>query len=89
MKEDDFIPVRDSAMWPLQAVNKKKIYNGVQYVDDEEMKKDEVEVWNRLVNCEIKVIDFGGATYQGDHKSSIINTRQYRAPEVILSKRVM
>ena len=33
----------------------------------------------------IKLIDFGGATYDDDKKkSSIINTRQYRAPEVIL-----
>lgn len=34
--------------------------------------------------CDIKVIDFGGATYDNEKKSSIINTRQYRAPEVIL-----
>lgn len=33
----------------------------------------------------IKVIDFGGATYDNEKKSSIVNTRQYRAPEVILS----
>jgi len=32
----------------------------------------------------IKLIDFGGATYDNDKKSSVINTRQYRAPEVIL-----
>jgi dual specificity protein kinase CLK2/3 len=32
----------------------------------------------------IKLIDFGGATYDKDKKSSVINTRQYRAPEVIL-----
>jgi dual specificity protein kinase CLK2/3 len=32
----------------------------------------------------IKLIDFGGATYDTDKKSSIINTRQYRSPEVIL-----
>jgi dual-specificity kinase/CDC-like kinase len=32
----------------------------------------------------IKLIDFGGATYENEKKSSIINTRQYRAPEVIL-----
>ena len=32
----------------------------------------------------IKLIDFGGACYDSDKKSSIINTRQYRAPEVIL-----
>jgi serine/threonine protein kinase len=32
----------------------------------------------------IKIIDFGGATYDDEKKSSVINTRQYRAPEVIL-----
>jgi serine/threonine protein kinase len=32
----------------------------------------------------IKVIDFGAATYDREKKSSVVNTRQYRAPEVIL-----
>lgn len=32
----------------------------------------------------IKLIDFGGATFEYERKSSLINTRQYRAPEVIL-----
>jgi Serine/threonine protein kinase len=32
----------------------------------------------------IKLIDFGGATYDHEKKSTIINTRQYRSPEVIL-----
>lgn len=32
----------------------------------------------------IKIIDFGGATYDNEKKSSVVNTRQYRAPEVIL-----
>jgi serine/threonine protein kinase len=32
----------------------------------------------------IKVIDFGGAIYDNEKKSSVVNTRQYRAPEVIL-----
>uniref|UniRef100_K3WAZ2 Protein kinase domain-containing protein n=1 Tax=Globisporangium ultimum (strain ATCC 200006 / CBS 805.95 / DAOM BR144) TaxID=431595 RepID=K3WAZ2_GLOUD len=32
----------------------------------------------------VKLIDFGGATYDDESKSSIINTRQYRSPEVIL-----
>ncbi len=30
------------------------------------------------------VIDFGSATFDDEHKSGTINTRQYRAPEVIL-----
>ncbi|CBZ54391.1 hypothetical protein NCLIV_048210 [Neospora caninum Liverpool] len=32
----------------------------------------------------VKVIDFGSATFEDDYHSSLINTRQYRAPEVIL-----
>lgn len=35
-------------------------------------------------SCSGQLIDFGGACYDKDKKSSIINTRQYRAPEVIL-----
>jgi len=35
-------------------------------------------------STKIKIIDFGGATYDHERKSSIVNTRQYRAPEVIL-----
>ena len=35
-------------------------------------------------NFMIKIIDFGGATYDHEQHNSIINTRQYRAPEVIL-----
>ncbi|KAF1787986.1 Protein kinase-like domain [Phytophthora cactorum] len=35
-------------------------------------------------NNAVKLIDFGGATYEDESKSSIINTRQYRSPEVIL-----
>jgi len=38
----------------------------------------------RLVRTEIKVIDFGGATFDWMHKAAVINTRQYRGPEVIL-----
>lgn len=33
----------------------------------------------------IKLIDFGGACYDDSKKSAVINTRQYRAPEVILA----
>lgn len=32
----------------------------------------------------IKLIDFGAATYDNEKKSTVVNTRQYRAPEVIL-----
>lgn len=39
----------------------------------------------RPSSTKIKLIDFGNATYELEHHSAIINTRQYRAPEVILS----
>lgn len=32
----------------------------------------------------VRIIDFGGATRHDEYHSSIINTRQYRSPEVIL-----
>lgn len=38
----------------------------------------------RPFDDQIKLIDFGNATYEDAHHSSIINTRQYRAPEVYL-----
>lgn len=32
-----------------------------------------------------QLIDFGGATYEDEYHASMINTRQYRAPEVMLA----
>jgi dual-specificity kinase len=34
----------------------------------------------------IRIIDFGNGVFRGDHHSTIVNTRQYRAPEVILEQ---
>jgi serine/threonine protein kinase len=51
-----------------------------------EGRKRKVPVWNKPMNDQIKLIDFGGATYEDEHHTQIINTRQYRAPEVILGK---
>jgi len=39
----------------------------------------------RPANSQIRLIDFGNATYEDEHHSSVINTRQYRGPEVILA----
>ncbi|EZG43305.1 protein kinase [Gregarina niphandrodes] len=36
-------------------------------------------------NAHVKVADFGGATFARDEHCPLINTRQYRAPEVILN----
>jgi dual specificity tyrosine-phosphorylation-regulated kinase 2/3/4 len=37
--------------------------------------------------CEVKVIDFGSSCYVTDHLSTYIQSRSYRAPEVMLSMR--
>lgn len=38
----------------------------------------------RVKNSEVRLIDFGSATFDHEHHSSIVSTRHYRAPEVIL-----
>ncbi|ESN92091.1 hypothetical protein HELRODRAFT_89924, partial [Helobdella robusta] len=35
-------------------------------------------------NSEIRLIDFGSATFDDEHHSTVVSTRHYRAPEVIL-----
>ncbi|XP_064142904.1 dual specificity protein kinase CLK1 isoform X4 [Loxodonta africana] len=45
------------------------------------MKRDE----RTLLNPDIKVVDFGSATYDDEHHSTLVSTRHYRAPEVILA----
>lgn len=39
-----------------------------------------------LKNPDIKVVDFGSATYDDEHHSTLVSTRHYRAPEVILGQ---
>ena len=35
-------------------------------------------------NSDIRLIDFGSATFDDEHHSTVVSTRHYRAPEVIL-----
>eukprot|EP00455_Lapot_gusevi_P004436 TRINITY_DN1183_c0_g1_i5.p1 TRINITY_DN1183_c0_g1~~TRINITY_DN1183_c0_g1_i5.p1 ORF type:complete len:466 (-),score=71.08 TRINITY_DN1183_c0_g1_i5:100-1335(-) len=49
----------------------------------EEFRQGEKHAYRVPVSTEIRLIDFGGATFINDHHAKIINTRQYRAPEVI------
>ncbi|GIY48476.1 hypothetical protein CEXT_342621 [Caerostris extrusa] len=38
----------------------------------------------QVLNSKIRLIDFGSATFDHEHHSTIVSTRHYRAPEVIL-----
>jgi len=40
--------------------------------------------YRRPQRADIKIIDFGGATFEAEHHSQTISTRQYRAPEVLI-----
>ncbi|CAF97244.1 unnamed protein product, partial [Tetraodon nigroviridis] len=40
-----------------------------------------------LMNLDVKVVDFGTATFDHEHHESLVSTRHYRAPEVILDLR--
>jgi len=40
--------------------------------------------FRRVKLSEIRLIDFGSATFDHEHHSTIVSTRHYRAPEVIL-----
>ena len=37
-----------------------------------------------LLDTEIRLIDFGSATFDDEYHSAVVSTRHYRAPEIIL-----
>lgn len=39
-----------------------------------------------LRNTDIRLIDFGSATFESEYHSSVVSTRHYRAPEIILGE---
>lgn len=41
----------------------------------------------RVKRTDIRLIDFGSATFDHEHHSTIVSTRHYRAPEVILGEK--
>ena len=41
-------------------------------------------LYSPLCRCEVKVIDLGSSCFVTDHLSSYVQSRSYRAPEVIL-----
>ncbi|KAL3317316.1 CAAX prenyl protease 1 [Cichlidogyrus casuarinus] len=58
----------------------------ILFVDSayEEIRQDNRKIYRRILDTQIKVIDFGSATFEDEHHSRTIQTRHYRAPEVVL-----
>ncbi len=46
--------------------------------------ENESVIYKNPLDLNIKIIDFGGGVYINDAHNGIINTRQYRSPEVLL-----
>ena len=42
--------------------------------------------YRRVKRTDVRLIDFGSATFDHEHHSTIVSTRHYRAPEVILGE---
>lgn len=64
-----------NSFWLSMLLNTDSILNFLQ-------KRDE----RTLKNTDIKVVDFGSATFDDEHHSTLVSTRHYRAPEVILGQ---
>jgi len=62
----------------------QQLYRGGD--SDERLLNDKSTTYWHPMSTRIKIIDFGGAVFlhKHDRKHSVINTRQYRAPEVLL-----
>uniref|UniRef100_A0A6A7GAK7 Serine/threonine-protein kinase AFC3 n=1 Tax=Hirondellea gigas TaxID=1518452 RepID=A0A6A7GAK7_9CRUS len=61
-----------------------KLENVLLVDDSYEKRERHGEVFRVPNNTAVRLIDFGGATYDDHHHARMVNTRQYRAPEVIL-----
>ncbi|ORX60813.1 kinase-like protein [Piromyces finnis] len=64
----------------IMIVNNKS--DTISKTDDKSKKKKKIKV---LRSTEIQLIDFGSATFEDEYHSSVVSTRHYRAPEIILN----
>ncbi len=66
----------------------KQILNALDFVQSLKLIHCDLKPENILIKsysrCEVKVIDFGSSCFIHDHLSSYVQSRSYRAPEVIL-----
>lgn len=85
--------VRDSKLPRYYTVSRvrsiaRQLLKSLQFVHSLNLMHSDLKPENILFvshsRCEIKVIDFGSSCFTSDHLSSYVQSRSYRAPEVIL-----
>ena len=74
--------VTNKKMWPSNVLFKEEKYSISPSTRSYSREKEDYYCMPK--STEIKIIDFGGAVYFSENRTGIINTRQYRSPEVIL-----
>jgi Protein kinase domain len=66
----------------------KQVLNALSFLSSKAILHSDLKPENILLSsysrCEVKVIDLGSSCFTSDHLSSYIQSRSYRAPEVIL-----
>ena len=84
LTNSEYTPINSYDEIPINIVLKdENEYNSQE--DSTKSISKEKALYKKLKNCEIKIIDFGSALEIEGTGKGIINTRQYRAPEVILN----
>jgi serine/threonine protein kinase len=66
----------------------KQCLNALEFIHGLDLIHCDLKPENILIKsysrCEVKIIDFGSSCYKSDHLCSYVQSRTYRAPEVIL-----
>ena len=84
LKDSSYEKKSKRVEWPKHIIIKEKNKRENSEQSTKSYFSNEKEIYYKLKNNDIKIIDFGSAVFVNEHCEGIINTRQYRAPEVIL-----
>ena len=84
LKDSSYEKITNYSEWPKHILIREKYTRDNSQPSTKSYSTNERDIYYKLKNNEIKIIDFGSAVFKNENCEGIINTRQYRAPEVIL-----
>ncbi|CEP18192.1 hypothetical protein [Parasitella parasitica] len=87
----DFLKSNQFRPFPSTQIQKlaKQLITSVAFLHDlklvhTDLKPENILLVGRTSKTDIRLIDFGSATFEKDYHSAVVSTRHYRAPEIIL-----